>query len=258
MKETMVEICCGSYYDGLQAAAGGARRIELNSALHLGGLTPSLAELVLLKQHTNLKIIAMVRPRGAGFCYHTYDFETMYADCRLLLKHGADGIAFGCLQSDGTVHAEQTRQLLDLIKSDRKEAVFHRAFDCVPDAGNAAELLISLGTDRILTSGLKEKAPEGAEIIAGLQKEYGNRIEILAGSGINHTNAADLIRRTGISQIHSSCKTWLPDPTTTGKDVTYAYAAGVPGNCNRYDVVSADLVAALIRSVNHTEQEQNN
>ena len=25
----MIEICCGSYYDALQAARGGARRIEL-------------------------------------------------------------------------------------------------------------------------------------------------------------------------------------------------------------------------------------
>lgn len=36
----MIEICCGSYYDALQAARGGARRIELNCGLHLGGLTP--------------------------------------------------------------------------------------------------------------------------------------------------------------------------------------------------------------------------
>ena len=34
----MLEICCGSYYDAVQAACGGAKRIELNSGLHLGGL----------------------------------------------------------------------------------------------------------------------------------------------------------------------------------------------------------------------------
>ena len=40
-KNLEVEICCGSYYDTLQAWKGGAKRVELNSALHLGGLTVS-------------------------------------------------------------------------------------------------------------------------------------------------------------------------------------------------------------------------
>ena len=68
MKKT-VEICCGSYYDAKQAALGGAGRIELNSALMLGGLTPTLATLKMVKEELPLKVIAMVRPRGAGFCY---------------------------------------------------------------------------------------------------------------------------------------------------------------------------------------------
>lgn len=252
MKEIVVEICCGSYYDGLQAEAGGAKRIELNSALHLGGLTPSLAELILLKQNTSLNVITMVRPRGAGFCYHSQDFEVMYADCELLLKHGADGAAFGCLQENGTIHEEQTKKLLDLIKSYKKEAVFHRAFDCVPDAGEAIERLIMLGVDRILTSGLQEKALDGAELIADLQKRYGTQIEILAGSGVNHNNAAALLKQTGVKQIHSSCKAWLPDPTTSGSNVTYAYAlaASKTDDLNRYEVVSADLVKKLFDSIN--------
>lgn len=65
----IIEICCGSYEDALAAYRGGAKRIELNSALHLGGLTPSLGALLLTKEHTDLKVIAMVRPRGAGFHY---------------------------------------------------------------------------------------------------------------------------------------------------------------------------------------------
>ena len=63
----MIEICCGSYEDALAAYRGGAKRVELNSALHLGGLTPSVASLILTKKNTDLKVIAMVRPRGAGF-----------------------------------------------------------------------------------------------------------------------------------------------------------------------------------------------
>ena len=73
----MLEICCGSYYDAMQAASGGAGRIELNCALHLGGLTPSLASLELVKEHCNVKVIAMVRPRGGGFCYSEEDFNVI-------------------------------------------------------------------------------------------------------------------------------------------------------------------------------------
>lgn len=251
MEKTIVEICCGSYYDGLQAEAGGAGRIELNSALHLGGLTPSLAELILLKQNTHLNIVAMIRPRGAGFCYQDEDFETMYMDCELLLQHGADGIAFGCLQDDRTIDSEQTKKILDLIKSAGKDAVFHRAFDCVPNPEAAIEQLIALGIDRILTSGLKDKACDGADTIAKLQQQYGKQIEILAGSGINHSNAVALIQKTGITQIHSSCKTWLPDPTTSGEDVSYAYVKASPflDNGNQYEAVSAELVKKLINSI---------
>ena len=81
MGQITVEICCGSYYDALEAAAGGAERIELNSALALGGLTPSMAELLLVKRETPLKVIAMARPRGAGFCYGVSDFKQMFFVC---------------------------------------------------------------------------------------------------------------------------------------------------------------------------------
>lgn len=251
MEKRIVEICCGSYYDGLQAEMGGAWRIELNSALHLGGLTPSLAELVLLKENTKLTIISMVRPRAAGFCYQPEDFETMYKDCEILLKNGTDGIAFGCLNSDRTLHLEQMKQMIYQIKTLGGEAVCHRAFDCVPDPDEAIEQLIHLGFDRILTGGQKQKAPEGADLLLHLQKNYGDRIEILAGGGVNHTNAKQLMEKTGIHQVHSSCKTWLPDPTSTGNEVSYVYVsdAASPYGYNRYDVVSAELVEKLRNSV---------
>ena len=110
----MIEICCGSYYDALQAARGGARRIELNCGLHLGGLTPSLASLELTKEHCDLSVIAMVRPRGGGFCYSGEDFQVMERECAQLVSHGADGIAFGCLNRDATLCREQNARLIDL------------------------------------------------------------------------------------------------------------------------------------------------
>ena len=153
--DKIVEICCGSYEDALAAYRGGAKRIELNSALYLGGLTPSLASLILTKKHTDLKVITMIRPRGAGFCYTDAEFETMKMDAELMMQNGADGIAFGCLDADGNIQLEQTKEMIAIVKKYGGEVVFHRAFDCVQDPDQAMELLIAMGADRVLTSGLK-------------------------------------------------------------------------------------------------------
>ena len=245
--EKIIEICCGSYEDALAAYRAGAKRIELNSALHLGGLTPSLGSLRLVKQNTDLKVIAMVRPRGAGFCYSDADFEVMKADTEILMEHGADGIAFGCLDEKGNIHIEQTKEIINMIKKYDGEAVFHRAFDCVKDPFASMEILIDMGVDRVLTSGLKAKAMDGAKLIAKLQECYGDRIEILAGSGINVSNALELMEKTGVWQVHSSCKGWVEDPTTTGEEVSYSYAEGI--HKNDYDVVDEELVRKLVESV---------
>jgi len=245
--EKIMEICCGSYEDALAAYYGGAKRVELNSALHLGGLTPSLGALILTKKHTDLKVIAMVRPRGAGFCYSETDFETMKTDAELLMQNGADGLAFGCLDENGNIDVERTRLMVAIVKKYHGEAVFHRAFDCVKDPYRAAELLIDMGVDRILTSGLKAKAMDGISLIEELQRKYGGRIEILAGSGMNAGNAKEMMDRTRISQVHSSCKGWACDPTTMGAEVSYAYAAA-PHESD-YDVVDKKLVEKLVGAV---------
>ncbi len=243
----VVEICCGSYYDARQAALGGAKRIELNSGLMLGGLTPTETVLRMVKERLELKIIAMVRPRGAGFCYSEEDFAVMEQECYALLKAGADGIAFGCLKEDGCLDEEKNRRLIDIIKGSGGEAVFHRAFDCSSDPFRTMERLVAMGIDRVLTSGLKPKAEEGMELIKKLQEAYGGQIQILAGSGVNVGNALELIRYTGISQVHSSCKAWKQDPTTVKNEVSYSMASGERKLC--YDVVSAALVKELVEKV---------
>ncbi|MEG0277297.1 MAG: copper homeostasis protein CutC [Coprobacillus sp.] len=245
--ERIVEICCGSYEDALQAQAGGATRIELNSGLHLGGLTPSLGTLMLTKEHTSLKVIAMVRPRGAGFCYSEDEFLVMLKDAEILMENGADGLAFGCLKEDGIIDIEKNKAIIDMIKKYQGEAVFHRAFDCVQDTDKAMEILIDLGVDRLLTSGLQPKAMDGKAIIKQLQEKYGQKIEILAGSGINASNAREMMDDTGIYQVHSSCKDWVNDPTTIGKVVSFEYATDP--HQSDYDVVSLEMVKKIVKSL---------
>ncbi len=244
----IAEICCGSFYDAKQAALGGAERIELNSGLMLGGLTPTAPTLGLVKEwFPDLAVIAMVRPRGAGFCYQDEEFLAMERECCNLLEHGADGIAFGCLREDGSLDREKNQKLVEHIKRFGKEAVFHRAFDCCRNPYTAMEQLISMGVDRVLTSGLKPTAIQGAALIGELQGCFGGRIEILAGSGVNKDNVRELLERTGIRQVHSSCKAWMEDPTTVRGDVSFSLAAN--GKGSQYDVVSEELVREFVERV---------
>lgn len=244
MKRDLFEVCAGSVQDCINAQLGGADRVELNSALHLGGLTPSLAMLKLVKEKTLLKVICMDRPRAAGFCYDDVEIETMFEDAKILLENGADGISFGFLNSDATINVTETKKMVELIHQYQKEAVFHRAFDCVDNPMHAIKQLIDCGVDRILTSGLQPTAMQGASVLEKLQSEFGNQIELLAGSGINANNIRTLKEQTGLHQFHGSCKEWCKDPTTTVGNVSYAYHEG-----DDYDCVSLEKVKRIVQEL---------
>lgn len=241
--DRIVEICCGSYEDALNAFNGGAKRIELNSGLALGGLTPTVSTLQLIKKHTDLEVICMIRPRGAGFSYNDLAFEQMMLEAANLLANGADGLAFGFLDDDHTLSNDQIQEMVSLIHSYKKTAVFHRAFDMVDDPCGNMEKLIFMGVDRVLTSGMQATAIEGKKLLKKLQGLYGDQIEILAGSGINEDNARALMEETGVTQIHSSCKAWRKDPTTSSSHVSFSYHE------NEYDYVSLEKVKALLKAV---------
>lgn len=240
----MLEICCGSFEDAMAAWKAGAKRVELNSALFLGGLTPTTACLDLVKAETGLQVISMVRPRGAGFCYTDLQVRQMFAEAKELLEHGSDGLAFGFLTPEAEVDVELTGRMVELIHSYGKEAVFHRAFDCVKDPYRTAEQLIELKVDRILTSGLEEKAWDGIPVLKELVERYGSQIEILAGSGVNAGNARELKEKTGVTQVHSSCRDWTRDCTTRGEKVGYSF--GAAPHEDDYDGVSENLVRKMV------------
>lgn len=198
----ILEICTASV-DGCQAAQnGGADRIELNSALELGGLTPTLGTLMEALKIIKIPIIVMIRPRSGGFCYSKADFEAIQRDVDLVLENGATGIAFGILTSNGTLDVERNRILIQQAKP--HETVFHRAFDVVPNPMKTMEQLIELGVTRILTSGQEQNAIDGAETITRLMEHASNRIEILPGGGISPENVSSVIQQTGCNQVHAS------------------------------------------------------
>jgi len=241
----IIEVCCGSVEDVINAEIGGADRVEFNSALYLGGLTPSLASLIYLKERVKIPMICMVRTRGAGFTYSQEDIEVMCMDAELLLKHGADGIAFGALNEDRSIDIPTNQKLIDICHKYNKEFVFHRAIDCVDNPIESIETLINLKVDRILTSGFRSTALEGLNNLKELESKYGHQIEFLMGGKVNSSNANKLIDESGINQIHSSCKTWTIDPSTHNEYVSYAYG----DYDSHYECVDLDLVKQLVKTV---------
>lgn len=240
----LVEVCAGSIKDCMIAQKCGADRIELNSGLALGGLTPSFATLKMVKRTVTLPIMSMVRPRGGGFCYDAYESAVMFEDARNLIELGSEGIVFGFLKEDFTIHTQLTKEMVDLCHASGREAVFHRAFDVVKDPFKAVEDLIRCGVDRILTSGLEDKAIDGTDLLKELHTRYGDRIEIVIGSGVSVDNVETLVRSTGINQVHGSFKQWFSDPTSSSDKVSYAYS-----NEGSFDGVSKDKLREFINKV---------
>lgn len=246
MARTLLEICCGSLDDALEAAAGGADRVELCAALFLGGLTPSIGTLVEAGRRLRIPFMAMVRPRSGGFGYTAAEFATMERDVEMALAAGAGGVVFGVLRENGTVDGKRTRALVR--RAGGAQTVFHRAFDVTPRPFDALETLVDLGVTRILTSGQRDSVAEGAPLIAELVARAAGRIEILPGGGIAPWNVADCVRRTGASQVHLTA--WRPavDPSTHARPSVSFGGALRPAE-DRYDITDAGAVRAIRRSL---------
>jgi copper homeostasis protein len=162
----LLEIIATAADDCAAIEQAGGDRIELCSALTLGGLTPSAALVQRARETTQLPIMMMLRPRAGGFCYSAAEFTQMALDLKFGLAAGVDGFVFGCLNADGTVDQRRTAHLVKLAAG--RQTVFHRAFDVTPDPFAALESLIALGVTRILTSGQQPTAWEGADLIQQL------------------------------------------------------------------------------------------
>jgi len=246
MDRVLLEICCGSLDDALEAGAGGADRVELCSSLFFGGLTPSFGALVEAKKRLGIPVIFMVRPRGGGFCYTEAEMAAMEHDTAMAITQGADGVVFGILTEDGRVDLARTKRLRSRIGD--RQAVFHRAFDVTPDPFRALDELVDLGITRILTSGQRDTVFEGLELIKRLVDYAGDRIEILPGGGIKPYQFEDVIAKTGCGQIHVAAWTTRRDDSTQHKPwVTFGGALFPPENL--YDITDREIVADLARRI---------
>lgn len=242
MPKILIEACCGSADDAVLAFQGGADRVELNAALFLGGLTPSVGSLAALRKSCNIPVMAMLRPREGGFCYTALEYESMLADAQALMKAGADGLVFGCLTEDGEIDTARVRNLVRLAEG--RQTVFHRAIDVVPDWKRSLDTLISLGVTRVLTSGQAASAPEGWETIAEMLRFAGNAIEILPGAGVRPENARQLVERTGCTQLHLSARRAFTDSSVC-HGAAIRFCGGVIPPEDTYKMTDPDVFAQM-------------
>jgi copper homeostasis protein len=243
-----LEVCVDSLTSAAIAAKAGAQRIELNAALELGGLTPSVGvveQTILALRPMGCHIIAMVRPRPGGFAYNAGELAVMQVDIDRLLDMGVDGVALGVLDQKGKINEQANQSLIEPVLHAGKQVVFHRAFDLTPDPIGALDSLIQLGFTRVLTSGQAATAPQGIDMIRQLIVHAADRIQILPGCGINPENATQLIRATRCDQIHASLRGTRKDPTgSMNPAIRFNSTAADEGS---YQQADSEKIAAMMR-----------
>ncbi|MEE6486315.1 hypothetical protein FKM82_014573 [Ascaphus truei] len=200
----LMEVCVDSVESAVNAERGGAGRIELCANLLEGGTTPTIGVLQVVKQYVQIPVYVMIRPRGGDFLYSDREVEVMKADIRLAKIHGADGLVFGALTEDGRIDTELCMELLAVSRP--LAVTFHRAFDMVYDPAVAMETLISLGFERVLTSGCDSSALEGLPLIKRLVEQAKGRIIVMPGGGITERNLQRILEGAGVQEFHCSAR----------------------------------------------------
>ena len=199
-----VEICTNSVTSCLEAQKGGAYRVELCAGIPEGGTTPSYGEIVMARKLLNIKLNVIIRPRGGDFLYSDVEHQTMIHDIEMAEKLGVDGVVIGCLTADGRIDMQRNKELIQAAQG--MSVTFHRAFDMCKDPFESLEQIISLGCDRILTSGQQPTAIEGVSLLKELVAKANNRIIIMPGSGINENNIATIAKETNAQEFHFSAR----------------------------------------------------
>lgn len=199
----IIEICCTGMADVIAARDSGATRIELCQGIQVGGLTPSPGLIVAaVRERGHLQVNVLIRPREGNFVYTSREIAIMEADIEAAKAAGADGVVIGALTDSGDIDIQAVQRLLSHCEG--LSVTFHRAFDVVRDPLIALQQIIDLRIDRLLTSGCRPSAIEGAPLIAKLIDQAAGRIIIMPGAGITPDNISLLQQSTNAVEFHST------------------------------------------------------
>lgn len=240
------EICLDSA-DGVAAEAG-ADRVELCAALFEGGITPStgMIEQAVAAAAGRIRVHVIIRPRGGDFVYSPSEAAAMLRDIDTAKTLGADGVVIGALTRDAEIDRDLCARLVEAARP--LSVTFHRAFDVTRDPERAFEDVVSLGVDRLLTSGAAPTALEGTDLIARLTAKAEGRIVILPGGGINERTAARVVAETGAEELHFSARQTVASPARFVPDGISMGGALYPPETTRSITTSTRVRAIMAAS----------
>lgn len=197
-----IEVCANGLSSVLNAQSGGADCAELCDALEVGGLTPSYGTLKSVSEQKTVPIRVLIRPRPGNYTYSNLETAIMIRDIQLCKELGFEGVVLGALTEKETLDFAVLEKLIG--SASNMQLTFHRAIDACRNPLDAIPELITMGFDKILTSGGKPTAEMGVEQITQMNQQFGNRIHIMAGGGINSQNVLKIIESTQIAYCHFS------------------------------------------------------
>jgi len=203
----LVEACVDSVSSACQAGVEGAGRLELCRNLVEGGTTPGAGMVAEVRELVGLPLHLMIRPRAGNFLYDADELGLMLRDIRDAQRLGANGVVLGVLARDGQIEFEALHRLVDAARP--LSVTFHRAFDAARDPGEALDVLVELGVDRVLTSGQAPTAEAGIPVLAELVTESAGRVIVMAGGGIRASNARRIVEESGVPEIHLRHGAWF-------------------------------------------------
>lgn len=180
----VLEICVDSLASVRAAVRGGADRIELCSALTVGGLTPYEMLLRQIREESDIPVRCLMRPRGGDFLYEKEEIEMLRRQILQLKAAGADGFVIGCLTPEGDLDKEAMKPLIDACGG--SGITLHRCIDVSRDPIETWQKAGELGIDTVLTSGGMGNCLAGMETIGKLLalREQNGGPEVLIGAGV--------------------------------------------------------------------------
>jgi copper homeostasis protein len=197
----LFESCIDSPEAALASARGGAGRVELCARLDIGGTTPAPDRIARCVADLSIPVFVMIRPRGGGYVYDAAEIAAMEADLAVAIAGGAHGVVVGALRADATIDVDVMRRLIDRARP--LPVTCHKAIDATRDPIEALDALLTLGVDRVLTSGGAETAADGAATIARMVARAGDALVVMAGGGVRAHNVAALVQATGVREVHA-------------------------------------------------------
>ena len=191
------------------AQNAGANRIELCDNPHEGGTTASYGFIKAAREKLHIDLYPIIRPRGGDFIYNNDEFDIMKTDIDVCKNFGCNGVVIGALTESGKIDKMRCSALVEHAYP--LGVTFHRAFDRTVDPFEALEDIVEIGCERILTSGQKPAATEGASLIKQLIEHANDRIIIMPGAGARASNIADLAEKTTAVEFHTSARKIVAD-----------------------------------------------